>query len=248
MTTQGAGRPSGPARSRAEIAAELISDLARESGPGVRLGSRVELKERCGVSVGTLHEALRLLQSTGEIVVRTGPGGGIFAGESSALSDLVRSVQNQGTAAQNYAEVARVMNVLNPLIIQDAVTAINADGARLLRLRVDALKDASRGELREFVRASLELFATIAAIPPAGILKAIAGSVLRLQLDTLLRITGAIDDGTRPIVDEHIVAASALVDAIVDRDPARALAARERPEFKRLFATLEVNRLEPPTR
>ena len=246
MTAQGAGRPSGPARSRAETAAELIADLARAAGPGARIGSRVELKEQCGVSVGTLHEALRLLQSTGEIVVKTGPGGGIFAGQSSALSDLVRSVQNQGSAAPNYAEVARVMGVLNPLIIEDAVAAVGVDSARLLRLRLEGLNEASRGELRDFVRASLELFSTIAAVPPAGILKAIAGSVLRLQLDTLQRISGPIGANNRAVVDQHVEAASRLVDAIIDRDLAVALAARDLPEFMRLFATLEVNRVDSP--
>src|SRR3546814_2652311 len=53
--------------SRAEAAAEQIAELARSAAPGTRLGSREELRALCGVSVGTLHEALRLLQSTSEI-------------------------------------------------------------------------------------------------------------------------------------------------------------------------------------
>jgi DNA-binding FadR family transcriptional regulator len=227
-----------PTRTRAEVAAETISEIARASVPGARLGSRAELRELCGVSVGTLHEALRLLQSTGEIVVRTGPGGGIFAGESSALGDLVRSVRAQGLTVPSYAETARVLAALSPLVFEDAVAAIDVDGAALLRQRFEALQKASRAELRDVVQASLEVFATIASIPPAGILRTIAGSILRVQLDTLRSISGPIDPEWRADVEAHVAAAAVLVDAIVARDAQAALAARGRPEFMRLFESI----------
>src|SRR3546814_8638158 len=128
--------------SRAWAAAEQIAELARSAAPGTRLGSREELRALCGVSVGTLHEALRLLQSTSEIFVRTGPGGGVFAGESSVMSDIIRSVIGQPPAADLFSQTARVLHALRPLIFAAAIDRINADGVAMLRQRVAALEEA----------------------------------------------------------------------------------------------------------
>lgn len=190
------------------------------------------------MSVGTLHEALRLLQSTGEIVVRTGPGGGIFAGQSSALSDLVRSVNMLAATDQMYPQVARVFAALSPLLFEDAIAAMDDAGAALLNDRLGVLREARHGELRDVFRASLEMFSTIATIPEPGILAAIAGAILRLQLDTLRRISGPVDPDWRGEVDAHVDAVAGLVAAIVERDLAAALAARRRPGFMRLFEAL----------
>ena len=232
------GRPRSASPTRAETAAEEIARLARNAEPGARLGSRDELREVCGVSVGTLHEALRLLQATGEIFVRTGPGGGVFAGESSALSDLVRSIHAQDFDAPLYPQTARVLRALRPLIFTDAIESMDDAGATRLRERVAAMEDVRRGELRELVRASLEVFATVVSIPPAGILKTVAASILRAQLDTLRGISGAIDPEWGDLADEHVDAVSRMVSAIVDRDLARAVAQTSAPAFMRLFETI----------
>src|SRR3546814_10365320 len=139
--------------SRAWAAAEQIAELARSAAPGTRLGSREELRALCGVSVGTLHEALRLLQSTSEIFVRTGPGGGVFAGESSVLSDLIRSVHGQPPDADLFPQTARVLHALRPLLFADAIESIHAAGVSRLRHRVAALEEARPTQLRVRVRA-----------------------------------------------------------------------------------------------
>jgi DNA-binding FadR family transcriptional regulator len=236
-----ASAPKGskkPSISRAETAAERIAELARSGGAGARLGSREQLRELCGVSVGTLHEALRLLQSTGEIYVRTGPGGGVFAGESSPLSDLVRSIHGQVFDAPLYPQTARVLNVLRPLIFADAVENMDDTAADLLRERVSTLKGSSGGETRDFVRASLELFATIVSIPPAGILKTVAASILRAQMDTLKDLSGAIDPELRGEVDDHVKAAALMVAALIGSDAAVAISYATDPKFTRLFEVI----------
>ncbi|MCV2393737.1 GntR family transcriptional regulator [Actinotalea sp. M2MS4P-6] len=227
------GAPTA-SRSRAEVAAETIGRLARDLDPGARLGNRAELREACAVSVGTLHEALRLLQSTGEVVVRTGPGGGVFKGESSALSDLVRSVRGQAGAPVDYAEIARVLDALAPLVIDDAIRGLDDDARTVLRRRADALAAADHS-LRDVVRASLELFATIVSTPPPGVLRTVVASILRVQLDLLRRIDTHVDPDWRAVVDQHVAAATAVVDAILAGDLDAALAARARPEFGLLF-------------
>jgi len=224
--------------SRAETAAEQIAELARTAGGGARLGSREDLRVLCGVSVGTLHEALRLLQSTGEIFVRTGPGGGVFAGESSALSDLVRSLHGQVFDDPLYPQTARVLHALRPLIFADAVDHMNESGAGLLTERVAALSAAKEGDLRDLVRASLEVFATIVSIPPAGILRTVAASILRAQLDTLRGLSGRIGAELRGAVDDHVDAASHMVASLVRSDLPAALAHSADPKFLGLFEAI----------
>ena len=63
---------------RAERAAQRIAERARGATPGARLGTKTELREWCGVSVGTFNKALRLLQSRGVVAVRPGPPGGLW--------------------------------------------------------------------------------------------------------------------------------------------------------------------------
>ena len=235
-TSAGRGRPSS--HSRAETAAEQIAQLARGVGAGDRLGSREDLRALCGVSVGTLHEALRLLQSTGEISVRTGPGGGVFAGESSALSDLVRSIHGQVFDAPLYPQTARVLQALRPLLFADAAGSMDAAGAAVLGERLSVLESAREGDIHDFVRASLDVFAAIVSLPPAGILRTVAASILRAQLDTLRDLSGPIDPGLRREVDEHAAAASLMVAALVDADAAAALAHSEDPRFMRLFEAI----------
>ena len=222
-------------QSRAEMAAERIAEAARDAGPGARLGSREELRVLCGVSVGTLHEAMRLLQSTGEIYVRTGPGGGVFAGESSALSDLVRSIHGQVFEAPLFPQTARVLGALRPLIFADVVENMDDTAARLLGERLSALRASSDGELRDLVRASLEVFATIVSIPPAGILRTVAASILRAQMDTLRDLSGRIDPHLRREVDDHVDSVSLMVAALVDADVAGALSHASDPRFMGLF-------------
>jgi len=237
MTADARAKPTAT-RSRAETAAEQIAQIAREAGAGARLGSRENLRAVCGVSVGTLHEALRLLQSTGEIFVRTGPGGGVFAGESSALSDLVRSIHGQVFEAPLYPQTARVLEALRPLIFADAVAALDDAGAGLLGERVSALEAARSGDVRDLVRASLEVFATIVSIPPPGILRTVAASILRAQMDTLRGLTGRVDPELRREADEHIAAVSHMARAVVDGDLDAALQHAGGPGFMRLFEAI----------
>ena len=224
--------------SRAELTAEHIAGLARTAGAGARLGSREDLRVSSGVSVGTLHEALRLLQSTGEIYVRTGPGGGVFAGESSALSDLVRSLHGQDFAEPLFPQTVRVLQALRPLIFADAIDNVSDATTQLLRERVAVLDAARSGELRDCVRASLEVFATIVSIPPAGILRTVAASVLRAQMDTLRGLSGAIDPRWSRDADGHVEVVTHMVEAIVGANLGGALGHASDPRFMALFESI----------
>lgn len=228
----------GSTRSRAESAADIIAAAAQRIEAGARIGSREELRARCGVSVGTLHEALRLLQATGEIVVRPGPGGGVFAGKKSALSSMLRDLQGDAVVEPTFAEVARVLDALAPLLFEDAIAALDESGARRLEAGLSALVDAGDADLFAVVRASLEMFATVVSLPPTGIVGVMAASLLRTQIAALPDVVATIDPDWRDLVDAHIAAVSRMIHALQDHDLDTALEARHDPGFIAIFAAI----------
>lgn len=224
---------------RAELAADQIATAARAVAPGTRLGSRDDLRALCGVSVGTLHEALRLLQATGEVTVRPGPGGGVFAGERSALSGMLRELHRRVPDAEaDFAPVARVLDALAPLVVEDATASRDAAGRRRLAEGRDALMAARDGDLRAFVRATLEVFATVVSLSPDTLLPMMASALLRSQIAALGDVAGPIDPRWRDLVEEHAAAVGRMVDAILAGDAAAAIAARRDPRFLALFAAI----------
>jgi DNA-binding FadR family transcriptional regulator len=60
-------------QTRPEQAAEHLAALAASAAPGDRLGTKEELRNDCGVAVGTFNEALRMVQARGLVTVRSGP-------------------------------------------------------------------------------------------------------------------------------------------------------------------------------
>lgn len=225
-------------RSRAEVTADQIGTLAKEAAPGTRLGSRDDLRQICKVSVGTLHEALRLLQSTGEVTVRTGPGGGVFAGQHSALAGLLRDVRHETQVGTDYADTARTLTALAPLILGDAIDALDTRTQHALHDRLEDLHQTRTGQLQPFIRATLELFATIVMIPPASLTRVIAGAIIRAQIELLPRITNPIDHHWQPLIDAHLAAVTNMVTAITNRDLDHALNARLDPEFDAIFTQM----------
>lgn len=74
---------------RISVAAEVADAVIRsiqENGwvPGTRLGRREDLAQQYGVSPGTLHAALRLVEAQGLIQSKPGSHGGVFVAEPSA--------------------------------------------------------------------------------------------------------------------------------------------------------------------
>lgn len=71
------------AQSRAEdVASRLEMDILRAGAPsGARVGLRTELINRFKVSPGVMNEALQLLRERDLVIVRPGPGGGVFVAD-----------------------------------------------------------------------------------------------------------------------------------------------------------------------
>jgi DNA-binding FadR family transcriptional regulator len=170
-----------PGRSLAEQAAGRVADLAAGAAPGTRLGTKDELRQRCGVSVGTFNEALRLLQATEVVTVRSGPGGGLFVADRPPTVRLGSSLLALDTGEAAVADAVRIRNALDPLLIEDALWhASPADIARLHRHLEPMAEALARHDAPGFVHANWQLHAQIAAISPSQILRSLYGALLEL--------------------------------------------------------------------
>ena len=141
-----------PRLSRGESAAAQLIAIAEAAAPGDRLGSKEELRARCAVSVGTFNEALRITQSRGLVLVRPGPGGGVFAAAQSPMVRLGNSVLALDGDQTSVAEAIRIRDALDTLLIEDALWhASPADIAELREILAEmaaAARAARRGWLR----------------------------------------------------------------------------------------------------
>jgi DNA-binding FadR family transcriptional regulator len=205
-------------QSRGERTADELIAIAGAASPGARLGSKDELRLRCGVSVGTFNEAVRIAQSRGVVSVRPGPGGGVFASAPSAMVRLGNSVLALDAADTSVAEAIRIRDALDPLLIEDALWhGSPADIADMREIVADMATAVSRADATAFVHANWQLHARIAAVSPHPVLR----SVYLTLLDQVESHTLDVLPGSEQPLPEYIAARHRLHAAIVDALDAR---------------------------
>src|SRR6266508_6814315 len=120
--------------SRAEALARRLEARILDGGmrAGDRLGTKDELKERFGVAVATVNEAIRLLQARGLVQVRPGPRGGVFASEPSPFVRLGHQVLALKHESVRAADCLQVRDALDPAVVADAVRHCSAADAEQL--------------------------------------------------------------------------------------------------------------------
>ena len=209
---------------RSEYAAALLGKLAERSDPGARLGTKVELRELCEVSVGTFNEAVKLAQSRGYVSSRPGPGGGIFAAEQSAFVRLGNSVLALDGSATSVAEAVRMRDALDPLLVEDALWHSSAaDLAAMRAVLADMEAAIGADDPTAYIRGNWALHARIAEVSPSAILRSVYLSLLELVETHTLEVRATesqpLPDYIMSRYDLHV----RIVDAIESRDRASAL-------------------------
>src|SRR3984885_15338491 len=213
-----------PRLSRGESAAAQLIAIAEAAAPGDRLGSKEELRARCAVSVGTFNEALRITQSRGLVLVRPGPGGGVFAAAQSPMVRLGNSVLALDGDQTSVAEAIRIRDALDTLLIEDALWhASPADIAELREILIEMASAAERLDAIGFVHANWSLHARVAAVSPHPMLRSMYVNLLdHIESHTLAVLP--YGEGPLPdyMADRHALH-TAIIDAIEHRDRERAL-------------------------
>jgi DNA-binding FadR family transcriptional regulator len=131
----------------------------------MRLGTKAELRERFGVAVATVNEAVRMLEMRGLIDARPGPGGGLFVRDRSPLVRLrhaTLSVDEPRT--ELVRDCLRVRTAIEPMICSDAGKLCTTSDQQALDECLRRMNSAT--DPREYMKANWDLHRTIAALPP----------------------------------------------------------------------------------
>jgi DNA-binding FadR family transcriptional regulator len=210
--------------SRSERAAQEIAAIIQGIGPGGRLGTKEQLRVQCGVSVGTLNEALRLLQARGLVTVRSGPGGGLFASQPAPMVRLGNLMLALDSHRASVADAVRIRNALDVLLIEDAIWhASVADVAALRECLADMAAAAKRGDGIGFLHANCALHAQIARVSPNAILSSIYVGLLEVIEAHTLAVLPVAEQSLPEFLLERYQLHARLVDAIATQDAAAAL-------------------------
>jgi DNA-binding FadR family transcriptional regulator len=137
--------PSSLLASRVRRAEAMARDLEAQIlggglAPGDRLGTKDDLRQRFGVALATVNEAVRLLEMRGLIEARPGPGGGVFVANSSVRVALKRGGLQATWGAARFADCLAVRNGLEGLVCRDAATHATREDIAALREIVDAME------------------------------------------------------------------------------------------------------------
>nr|WP_237523899.1 FCD domain-containing protein [Streptomyces sp. SID4926] len=199
--------------------------MAAEAEPGSRLGTKEELRTLCEVSVGTLNEALRLLQARGQVTVKPGPGGGLFSARQSPMVRLGNSVLALDERENDVATAVRIRDALEPLLVEDALWHASPADLAALHRHLEAMEHAVMAEDPvAFVHANWRLHAAIAAISPNALLSSLYTHLLDLIESHTLSVLP--DDSGQPLhefVNDRYALHAAIVDALERRDREEAL-------------------------
>jgi DNA-binding FadR family transcriptional regulator len=196
--------------------------------PGERLGTRQDLRLRFGVALGTINEAVRLLEMRGMLTVRSGPRGGVFVANAAARVRLNQFVMGYRWGEAAVADHHAVRNALEPPLCRAAARAHRGADIRALERVLDAMEREVASPL-PYLRQTWALHRRIAAMCPNTALRSIYLTLLDFLEDS---VEGAEFDAFDAL--EHLGRHRELVAAI-DEGPGERLEAAVRAHEVRVF-------------
>ncbi len=159
-------------RTRAEDVVVYVEDAIGQRGlrPGDHIGTRADLRGETGVARATINEAIRLLQERRRIVLRPGPGGGLFVAPTDPVVRLGRTLLTVHGEPLAVAGAIEVREQLEPLVAAHAAQHRTAKDGRELKSLITAMKK-NVDDITQFVSLNWDLHTRIAAISPNAVLR-----------------------------------------------------------------------------
>ncbi|WP_236793972.1 FadR/GntR family transcriptional regulator [Amycolatopsis sp. GM8] len=196
-----------------QVIGQLREAIAQGEWPvGSRIPTETELVETLGVGRNTVREAIRALAHSGLLEVRQGDG--TYVRATSEVSGAIRRLA--GTELREVLQVRRSLEVEGARLAAEART--EEDLAKLTELL--AVRDRALDEepFEDFVRADAEFH-----------LMVVHSGHNRLLAELYLGLTEAVTASVATTSQDHLterveIGHQGLLDAIADRDPARAAA------------------------
>lgn len=204
---------------RAEMAANVIAELAANARSDGRLGSKDEVRQLCSVSVGTFNEALKIAQARGVVTLRRGPGGGIFAAQQTPLVRLGNQMLAMDDSEHIVADALRMRNVLDPLVIEDALMYSSAADILVMRDEVKAMKQAmADGDVPAFLHGNWRFQARVASISPNLMLRTVFLGLLEILERHAVTLRAPGDEPLPGLLEGRFELYERMADAMERRD------------------------------
>ncbi|MCM2394104.1 FadR/GntR family transcriptional regulator [Streptomyces albipurpureus] len=215
---------------KADTLAHSIEDLIarRHLTPGDHIATKDELRRESGVARATVNEAVRLLQARGRVVLRPGPGGGLFVAPTDPVVRLGQTLLTVHSEPVSVIDAVSVRNALEPVIAEEAARFRGARDIADLRVLIDALSDVV-GEPGRFLRVNWRLHERIARISRNHIARTMYLGLVEFIQDQAVDVVSDMSlkehrQYKKHRLDIHID----LVQAIIAGDPGAAVDAAKR--------------------
>jgi DNA-binding FadR family transcriptional regulator len=202
--------------SRAQQVAVAVEDelLASRAPVGTSLGRRTDLMERHRVSPTVMNEALRILRDRGLVVVRPGPGGGVFVASRPPqvrLGALDLWFSGGSTDPVDLFEArTHLEDVLTPVALDRA----GPSDVRDMEWAVEEMRAAS--EPRAYLEANLRLHQAIARAARVPVLAGMYEAIAAIITGTLTR--AELLAGHEEMYARNVEVHAEIVVAIRERD------------------------------
>jgi DNA-binding FadR family transcriptional regulator len=202
--------------SRAQrVARELEDDLLIARTPvGASLGRRTDLMERFAVSPTIMNEALRILRDRGLVVVRPGPGGGVFVAMVPPQVRLGALDLWFSTSSTDPLELFEARAHLEDTLTSVAVDRAGPKDVRDMEWALEAMRAA--GEPLAYLDANMRLHLAIARAARIPVLAGMYEALAAIITGTLTR--AELLAGHEEMYEHNIAVHREIVEAIRNSD------------------------------
>jgi DNA-binding FadR family transcriptional regulator len=169
--------------SRAQEVVVGLTERSEAAVDGARLGQKEELRLEFGVSVGAFNEALKLAHDRG----------GIFAAKQTAMGRLAGELMTLNVEDPSVAEVFRMRNSLDPLLVSDAIDhATMFDINELRSITHDMEQAIAQEDLKAFHHLAMDYQRKLLAISPNAMLRPVLSTLFDIiERDAVPVLTGS---------------------------------------------------------
>lgn len=209
---------------RARVADQIVEDLRGQilTGAlpdGARLPSERELAVHYDVSAPTIREAIRVLAAMGLLSTRNGTRTTVTArGDTMLAMSIASVVQFEKVTAR---DVFGLLGALNAYAVAQAVERASEED--IAGLRVAAERAAEIVDVESAAAALQHYFVTLSAISHNPLLAALCRLFTEIQIGLAVKLSGGNLENWRRVAGSLHSARIEIVDAIAQRDSARAV-------------------------